>query len=81
MDEELEALEKVLDEATGRGIQEVDGIQAAISDYRSGDGPSQEDHEGLLERLRHGAERLEASHPDLSAALARAMDTLTAWGL
>lgn len=81
MDEELKALAKKLDEASGQGVAEVDGLQEAVARYRDTDEPSSEEHENLVERLRHGVERLEASHPDLSAALARVIDQLTAWGL
>ena len=81
MDEELEALAEVLDEASGRGVGEIDGIHSAVADYREKDEPSPEDHDGLVERLRHGVDRLEATHPDLSAALARVVDSLTAFGL
>jgi hypothetical protein len=81
MDEELEALAGALDEASGRGVQEIDSIHSAVADYRDKDEPSPEDQESLLERLRHGVDRLEATHPDLSSAIARVIDSLTAFGL
>jgi len=81
MDDELKALADKLDEASAQGDAEVAEIQRAIHDFRETSDPSAEDHENFAERLRHEVERLEASHPDLSAAIARVIDSLTAWGL
>ena len=39
------------------------------------------DREVLLDRLRDGALRFEASHPDLSSVVARVIDSLTAAGI
>lgn len=81
MNDELQALAEKLDEASGRGVTEVDEVHEVVARFRDADQPSEEDHENLLERLRNSVERLEASHPDLSAAIARVIDSLTAWGL
>ena len=81
MDQELEALSDVLSSAHDRGVEEVASIKDAVDEFRGNEDRSDEDHESLVARLRTGVERFEASHPDLSAAFARAVDSLTAWGL
>ena len=39
------------------------------------------DHEALADRLRESALRFESSHPELSAVIARIIDSLTAAGI
>lgn len=39
------------------------------------------DHEAFLGRLRDGALRFESSHPEMSAVVARVIDSLTAAGI
>ena len=81
MDQELEKLAQTLGEAAGQGNDDVDAIHSAVTEFQSSDENSEEAHESFLARLRHGAERLEATHPDLSTALGRVIDSLTAFGL
>ena len=81
MDQELEALSDVLSSAHDQGVDEIASLKDAVDEFRANEDRSDEDHESLIGRLRHGVEKFEASHPDLSAAFARAVDALTAWGI
>lgn len=40
-----------------------------------------EDHDGVVDELRHEVTKFEASHPSLAAAIGRAADALSAIGL
>ncbi len=55
---------------------EADDIKSAVQDFDA-DG----DHAALRDRLRDGALRFESSHPELSAVVARVVDSLTAAGI
>ena len=58
------------------GGEDASDLRKAVSSYES-DG----DHEVLLDRLRDSALRFESSHPELSAVVARVIDSLTAAGI
>ncbi len=52
-------------------------LKAAVAAYDAAD----EGGEGFLDQLREAALRYETSHPALSSAIARVVDSLTAAGL
>jgi len=62
-----------LDASEAEGANELKDAVAAYTD--SGD------QHAFLDRLREGALRFESSHPDLSAVVARVIDSLTAAGI
>ncbi len=79
MDEELQKLRKALDASDAES--ELTELADAVDAYRGSDAPSEDEHDSLLERLSDAVDRLEATHPEVSTALARIIDSLTAFGL
>ena len=62
-----------LDASDAEGAAELKDAVAAYDN----DG----DHDAFTDRLRDGALRFESSHPELSAVVARVIDSLTAAGI
>lgn len=78
MDDELQELKRVI-ASGGDEPSELEELAGAVDAYRAN--PNQEDHDSLIERLGDAVDRLEATHPEISTALARVVDALTAFGL
>lgn len=79
MDDELHELRRALDASDAE--PELAELADAVDAYRGSESPSEDDHDSLLERLSDAVDRLEATHPEVSSALARIIDSLTAFGL
>lgn len=58
---------------------EADDLRGAVAAYR--DEETEDDHEGFVQHLREAALRFETSHPEISNAIARVVDSLTAAGI
>lgn len=79
MDDELYELRKALGASDAE--PELAELADAVDAYRGSERPSEDEHDSLLERLNDAVDRLEATHPEVSTALARIIDSLTAFGL
>ncbi len=79
--EHLEEVHNQLHEAASAGDAAAGELAEQVGEYLVGDEPSAEDHEALLDRLRGGVRRFEASHPTLSSAVQGVVDSLTASGI
>ena len=69
LDEQLEAVSD----------DEADQLKGAVAAYRDED--TEDDDEGFMEHLSEAALRFETSHPEISNAIARVIDSLTAAGI
>lgn len=72
----LSELHEHLDAVDEADHPEAADLKAAVAAYDDG-----EDGDGFLEHLSEAALRYESSHPALSSAIARVIDSLTAAGL
>lgn len=83
-DEAREHLERVhgqLNEAASSGDDDAGELADQVGAYLAADEPTDQDHEALLDRLRKGVLRYEASHPELSRTFQGVIDSLTASGI
>lgn len=81
MDEELDALKKAIAARRDESTPELEELARAVDAYRARESEEEDDDEGLFERLGEAVDRFEATHPEISTALARVIDSLTAFGL
>ena len=79
--EHLEEVQGQLQNAASAGQEDASELADHVGAYLASDEPSDEDHEALLERLRRGVLRYEASHPELSRTVQSVIDSLTASGI
>ncbi|HSF85903.1 MAG TPA: DUF4404 family protein [Acidimicrobiia bacterium] len=79
--EHLEQVQGQLHEAASAGHDDAGELADQVGAYLDADAPSDEDHDALLERLRRGVLRYEASHPELSRTVQSVIDSLTASGI
>jgi hypothetical protein len=77
----LEEVHGQLSEAAGAGDTEASELADQVGAFLADDEQADADHEALLDRLREGVRRFEASHPTLSEAVQRVVDSLTASGI
>lgn len=77
----LENVRGQLHEAAGAGDEGAGELAEHVGTYLASERPSAEDQEALLDRLRDGVRRFEASHPTLSHAVQGVIDSLTASGI
>ena len=77
----LEEVQGQLQDAADAGHDDAGELAEQVGAYLSSDEPSDEEHEALLERLRRGVLRYEASHPELSRTVQSVIDSLTASGI
>jgi hypothetical protein len=80
MDEELDALRRAIAARRDEATPELEELARAVDAYRARE-TEDEDDDGLFERLGEAVDRFEATHPEVSTALARVIDSLTAFGL
>lgn len=80
--EQLQADIRNLDAVDEASKDLLNSLMGDISDVleRSEEDPGDR-HRGLLDRLREATGHFKASHPDLSAVMERAMDTLSNMGI
>ena len=74
----LDELHEHLEGVDEQDHPEAADLKAAVAAY---DAAAAEEHEGFLDHLRDSALRFETSHPAVSNAIARVIDSLTAAGL
>ena len=79
--ENLEDLSDDLAEAATEGHDAAEDLHGSVNDYLSSSEPSVEEHDALTDQLSEAVLHFEVSHPSLSAAVQRAIDSLTASGI
>lgn len=79
--EPLEDLSDDLASAADDGQDLAEELHSQVNDYLANPDPSSTDHEALRDQLSDAILQLEVSHPALSAAMQRVVDSLTASGL
>ena len=78
---ELEDLHQDLQDAVDEGNDDAADMLEHVGAYLETEEPSDEQHQGLRRHLGDAVLSLEVSHPRLSAAMQRALDSLTAAGI
>lgn len=79
--EHLEEVRGQLSEAADEGHDDAGELADHVETYLASDQPTTEEHEALVDRLRIGVRRFEASHPSLSRTVQSVVDSLTASGI
>ena len=77
----LEDLQDELAAAADDGHDMAAELHGELQDYLDTDEPGADDHDALRDQLSDSLLHFEVSHPSLSAAMQRVIDSLTASGI
>jgi|COG998Drversion2_1049125.scaffolds.fasta_scaffold29533_2 hypothetical protein len=78
---DLEGLADDLASAAADGHDTAEDLHGQVNEYLANPDPSPEDHEALHDQLSDGLLHFEVSHPSLSGAMQRVIDSLSASGI
>ena len=77
----IENLSDDLAAAAAGGHDAAEDLQGQVNDFLAKGEPTPEDHAALRDQLSDGLLHFEVSHPSLSAAMQRVIDSLSASGI
>jgi hypothetical protein len=77
----LEGLSDDLASAAAEGHDTADELHGQVNEFLSNPDPTPTDHADLRDQLSDAVLHFEVSHPSMSAAMQRIIDSLTASGI